>query len=231
MTEFTTWRSLVDGDEISDIPDSVVLSPEDNNLDEFTGSTANWSINSEDIIGPGDRVLRGVRGESEDPPNIYSTSGLESYPSQGQRMSVLIEIESADSDPDAGVLFGVQSDVDNNYEINLDPNADELSIKKDVEEGGFFDSVLATTNAAISYDEPYRIEWDWKTNDEIDVKLYDFVEPYDEPADESDEIASVSANDDSYSDGGVGFQVGARVPGDDDSPARFDEYWIRSQID
>ena len=30
MTEFTTWRSLVDGEEISAIPDSVVSRPDDN---------------------------------------------------------------------------------------------------------------------------------------------------------------------------------------------------------
>ena len=39
MTEFTTWRSLVDGDEISDIPDSLELQLVAEDID---GSTGEW---------------------------------------------------------------------------------------------------------------------------------------------------------------------------------------------
>ena len=45
MTEFTTWRSLVDGEEISAIPDSVVSRPDDN--DNFDSSSSKLGVQFE----------------------------------------------------------------------------------------------------------------------------------------------------------------------------------------
>ena len=47
MTEFTTWRSLVDGEEIATIPDSVVSRPDDDNsfsTTEFRGLQINSDL-------------------------------------------------------------------------------------------------------------------------------------------------------------------------------------------
>ena len=66
MTEFTTWRSLVDGDEISDIPDSVVLNIKASDYDSTNNKyVANIGPDVPDVGGNPTKTTDTVAGSSD----------------------------------------------------------------------------------------------------------------------------------------------------------------------
>jgi len=151
----------------------------------------------------GDRYLRGESSSPEGSnPNFLSLSGLNYYPSRGDKIQYYTKYEGRST---SRFQFGVQS-WDNNsregYRVSLNArdgpgsrNPDSLVLLKhenDTEE------VLATEDASLTN---YRGEWlrtvvDW--GDSIRVTVYDSND---------DDLATLSVRDTTYSEGGIGFTL------------------------
>ena len=209
MSDFTTWRSLVDGEEIGVIPDAVVEDFERSNpLDDYSGDLTNYSVQSTTTF-EGDNALIGENRAGE----IISTSGLDAYPQAGEIFSYRTRIQG--DRPISVGLFGVQ-DTDNYYGAYI--NKDELRLLKD-ELGGALDDSAISIATDIWY--LIRVYWDVDGNDEITVELWE-----DEPINERGEgtlVDSVTATDAEYKTGGIGFFNFH----DQNSPGEsFWDYWI-----
>ena len=195
---------------IDAIPD-IVLLPETNDLNNFSGDTGEFSIQDSVNFGTGDLTLQG-NSVSGDDKEINSTSGLDTYPSVNQKLSVLTQM---DSDGRSITRFGVQ-DSSNHYGLFIDPNGNFRILKNG--------SALASNDGqSISGDTVYRKLWYWRdTEPNIEFELY--LESDDPETDEP--IASVTANDTEYTSGGIGFTASNSSGG-----ATADNYWANYQIE
>ena len=127
MTEFTEWRSLVDGERISAIPDSVVLQyfatevdggdaawPDDKGTENMTLTGGE----SNEALSDGAEAL-GFDGNDDkgliDVPDDFDGDGLEAFS---------LEIAFETTDTGRNRLFGCRND-DGNQRIELLINADE----------------------------------------------------------------------------------------------------------
>ena len=88
MTEFTTWRSLVDGANISAIPDKTILQPNSDDLTHFSGDTGDFDINDNNPLFEGPLSLKYPQDGSV--LTITSSSGLENYPQVGKTHSFFV---------------------------------------------------------------------------------------------------------------------------------------------
>ena len=191
MSDFTTWRSLVDGEEIGVIPDSVVL-PEENDLDNFDGDTSVFEIVSGRQV-TGDFSLEGTPSFAD---NIRSQSGLNRYPEPGEKFACYLQ----EIDNDAGVLamFGVQ-DASNFYGFGF--RDDELVIHKD----GFSvsDNIGGEEQVSgLSDGEWFDLEVEWQSDGTITLSVFEIDQ---NSGDRQNLLGDVSATDTDYSSGGVGF--------------------------
>ena len=111
MTEFTTWRSLVDGEEIAAIPDTLVdnFEPDDGDpsgpygdgedlstyYSEMGDGLSEWDRTTDGIIGQ--KAAKRVNDGNE--PVIWSVpgDGLPNYPSEGDTVRYLIYTAQAQS--------------------------------------------------------------------------------------------------------------------------------------
>ena len=192
MTEFTTWRSLVDGDEISDIPDDPILRPESNDLDNFDGDLDNFSIEDSPTLTQ-DLVVRGDEPRDE---FAYSTSGLDVYPESGQKFAWYHRATSVLG----SLFFGVQdSDPTNNYVLYTN----DFELYKDGEEDGGRDGSLLDSgdDSELVEDEWFEFEVTWR-NDGIDIDAYEIDQS---TGDRGNKIATLSSSDTDYQEGGIGF--------------------------
>ena len=130
MTEFTAWRSLVDGEEIVGTPDTVVDDFEWGGpvSDRYSGETASYDINTDSPVLEGDFSLKGS-GESD---NIYSNEndGLDYYPEVGDEVWFWANPIENDCGP-AVLIFGTGGNpdfFDNGLAVELNDRDDEFSI-------------------------------------------------------------------------------------------------------
>ena len=102
MTEFTTWRSLVDGAEISDIPDGVVDNFEDADSDPagpyasgetvsdfYQGSTGSYERTTSDVV-EGSKALRDTDDDGTNSMWSVPGDGLPQYLSEGNTVEFLV---------------------------------------------------------------------------------------------------------------------------------------------
>ena len=215
MSNFTTWRSLVDGEEILAIPDSVVEDFERTNpLDDYFGDVGDFDVVDSDPI-EGDKTLETDRGAGQE---IISTSGLSDYPQRGDVFSCLIMATDSRGGPE--VIFGA-SDVDNFYDVRTEPGSDNIRLA--VTEGGSR-TTLDSASPSLDVGEVYDVGITWSENNDIDVSLYDWDETEFE---RGSALASLSANDDTHaSESGIGFRTAGN---DGQDPNRWDWYVIRDK--
>ena len=95
MTEFNTWRSLVDGTVISGIPDRTVLKPESDDLDSFTveaGTIDSWEINDNDPVFDEPLSLKFSQA-GDGTQSILSElgNGLDYYPEFGDAVWIWVQ--------------------------------------------------------------------------------------------------------------------------------------------
>jgi len=198
------------------IPDSVVDNFEDSS--DVDGATEPFGIYDEDetisdkyegdtgyfervtdYSATGDYSLH-IDDSSERYLAGSTDTGLPSTPSRGDTFEY--SIRSNDSNPwRVGLLFGIQ-DIssysgqypDDCYVVGFEETGnDDMSIVK--LDGGSI-SVLTTTSSGVSSDSWHRFEISWENDGDIDVTLYDGS---------GNSLASMSANDDDFDGGGVGF--------------------------
>ena len=184
----------------SAIPD-IVLLPEDNDLDNFTGDTNNFSIETSPTITT-DRCLQ-YSGQNDSDERIISQSGLNRYPARGEQFSLYVNTD--DNGPRPRLLFGVENS-DNYYQISLFPDIsnDQLRLLR-VEDGS--STTLAEDDANINESAWFEIEVDWQESNDITVRAYEVDQ---DNGSRQQMLNEISANDGTYSDEtGIGLETGS----------------------
>ena len=235
MTEFTTWRSLVDGAEISAIPDAVVEDWERSNpLDDWSNDTAEFAVSTTDPI-EGEASLESVNGNAN--TIITKSSGLEETPSKGRVFSsVLRDPGGGDILPGFAYGWGGSSGNWQGYEAFLVPSGDEVTLRR-YDGGALGDSDsfsnILNVDFSASTQTAYEVEVEWhdgsgsEPDNEHVVTVYD----YDTSASEDDargaELGSASVNDDSYISG----EIAVITESSGDAGVMHDRYWVLGDVE
>ena len=231
MVDFTggTWRSLVDGAEISAIPDSEVDSFEqyepggDNNLsDNYFGDTGNFEIHTDsDPVSPIYDSTQSLHVEESDGTNVAigSQTGLDNYPEVGDTFELYVYIQDATEENRAMAWYAVQDSSfstrpDDAYALRFDFSENVFELTR--MENGNFNTVFDESVTWTDWDGDWlHVEVDWQNDGDHDILVEDLDET---------EIVSASANDDTFSDGGIGF--GINSSGGDTLGMNFDNWFI-----
>ena len=200
MSNFTTWRSLVDGEEILAIPDSAVFHPDDNDLDNFQGDTGDFSIDSSPAL-PDLETGKSINGDGRE---ISSTSGLDSYPEQGQQFACYLYAESGGPTPAMTWAVQTAGSEDDMYNMFFREDDEELEIRK--RENGSSTPLAENTDVGVTDGEWYDLEVDWETDGTITGRIYDVDQSTGE---RQSELGSVSATDTTFDSGGAGIRRGS----------------------
>ena len=189
MTEFTEWRSLVDGEQIRAIPDDPVFRPDDNDLDKFDGDLGDFDI----VESPTMVEDRSLKFAETGDATIFSTNEDYEFIKRGYAFEWYYQEE--ESTALAGPAFG--DSINNFYAVGLGSN-DEIRIYKS-EDG----SVEIEQTVSIDSFDPNeavigRVEWQ---SDEI------FVEAFatDENLEKDDSLGTATLSDNDYDGPGLGF--------------------------
>lgn len=155
----------------------------------YTGNTSQFSQNST-TVKQGSFSIRGLTSGTEH--RIVSTSGLDKYPDQGDTWQLWVNTGEANF---LRTEFAVQ-DADNLYSIVLGANSDDLILRERASGSETaLDSATVTELAANTW---FQIQVDWGTNNDINVTLLN---------ESGGQLATISANDGTFTDGGIGFAL------------------------
>ncbi len=159
---------------------------EDGDISEYSSSTGSYSTTTS-------TVKNGSYALSWDGSNgagIYSTTGLDNYPAQGDVYKGHVYQNSGD---DPKVYFGL-SDFDNTYFVNVRMDDGRFVIQK--RDGGNQSSIASDTSISGITGEWLEYEIDWQTDGTISATLY--------RADGS-QMTNISGTDTTFSGGGIGW--------------------------
>jgi len=253
MVDFTggTWRSLIDGSEVSAIPDSGVLIDNfedddgdpifhdgdgneiagpygdgDSLSDFYSGNVGDFSRVSSDVLEGGNALQKDK--DSSDDDGIYSLDGdgLPYYPEPGDVFACLLRDDSDRHIP--YFCWGVQDDPREGYVAAIDEGGDEgfrLGILEDDESSVDYKE---TTSQSIVAGDWYDVELEWGTDGEIIATLYsideDEFDPEDPPSDwrESEE-STLSFSDTNFEDN-RGIQFSSAIGRSSTTLTGFDYY-------
>jgi len=206
-----THEFTVNGEEISievnEIPDSVVEQFDSGNLSNYSGDVGGFDVNQNSPVFIGDNSLKTPGGSSD----IVSTSGKDTFPQQGDRFSQRVHYDGGSGR--TNMVFGVQ-DIDNFYLVQVQTGE---NIDIFVQDGGSFTSIADTTTPSLSNNEWLEFEIEWLTDGTINFELFG---PSDETSEKGSSLANLSANDTTFTDGGIGFRH------NNDGTFAFDYYVI-----
>jgi len=208
MGRFSKWRSLVDGEEISALPDSVVDQFEkyepggskqlSDNYSTQRGSLSDWEISTTTVI-EGDQSLLTDGSAVE----LYSNSsdGLNYYPTRGDTVDFWLQLESTSARLRVALFAesaGSGSDLRDwdGYAFQLDPSDDLISI--DELSNGSSTEIASESNISWVTDSwlACRVT---ATSDEITFTVSDDEEIG------GDTLADLQANDSSHDGSGIGY--------------------------
>ena len=200
----------------SSITDTFIVGDdfEDADIAEYSGDTGKFVVDGTYAFGgsygldnTGNETLRAVDG-------IYDTTATTS---QGEIIRYMQYVNTSGGGDEVCTMFAVQDpgSGNNNYAVCTEqvPGTDRISLARDVVETDTSGTVLASTS--VTYTSGwYEIEIDWQTSDDIDVTL----------SKDGVEVASITANDSTYTEGGIGFTYWFNGGG-------WDGYTSRARVD
>ena len=218
MTEFTEWRSLVDGAVIAAIP-GILVDNWNNEDDEEEPGIYNdiglsdvysldvdrfSRVTDESVIG--DFALS--RSDDGDEPVILSWpgDGLNRYPDAGETVQYLIKDPGEDLLPQPCLMAG--TDVSSDQAYWFEWRSGEIAIAKhDVDDPDAVNANrLSSTSVSTDFEEYHVCEVSLPTSSDDEI-LYEVYE-HDGDGEKGDFVDSVSANDnDLVGNRGVGFSV------------------------
>lgn len=168
---------------------------EDADLSEYQGDVGDIDVTVQGIVVKDGRYAlqlpTGAVGSSDD-TLIYSfpSDGLPIYPEPGDKFETGIYVTDFAADP--VFCFGLQSSIDF-YFVRLGAGEDDLAVGK---LDGDVETEFDTTSVTIPEDEWITVEIAWRPDGNIEVDLKDASDTV---------IASVSAKDDTFGSGGIGW--------------------------
>jgi hypothetical protein len=184
----------------SAIPDSVVDNFEDilyedagKTLSDFySGDLSNFERQTTTVFN-GTYALRCIANGGF--YEIDSFSGLQNYPSPGDSFELRMLLDGID-DEDFRFDFGFQ-DKDNYYSINISPNTGSYRLEK--REGGS-EGALDSKSMSFNANVWYKVTTSWGTSGSLSTTLED---------ESGNQLASLSANDSTFTNGGIQFKATA----------------------
>jgi len=189
------------------IPLNTVLATvddfEDNDIAEYTGDTGTYAVQSSTVY-EGSYALEASGGGL-----ITSTSGLGTYPSQGDVIGCRVR---GDSDF-GGIVYGVPSgsggSSPDGYLFHADVGKSTANIQR-INSGSF--TKLAETTGSIPTGEFLLFELDWTTDGNHLGSIYSAS---------GSKILDVSTQDDTHEGSGIGFRSGGA------GTHQFDQFHLR----
>jgi len=177
---------------------TTVDSFEDGDVSEYGGDTGIFTVNTNSPVFDGTESLKAVDNSSNSSKDISSTSGLGTYPAQGDTFRMNVQIR--ESRNIAMLTYGVQTEGSFNdlYGLNLNGNNDDLILF--VRNGGS-QTNLASTNYSPPVGTELVFEVEWTTNGDHTGRVLD--------TDGSTLAGPISATDTTYTSGGVGVFAGS----------------------
>ena len=221
MTEFTTWRSLVDGEEIVAIPDGVVDNFEDADADpagpyedgegitdyyshQFPTDPVQYERTTDDVE-EGSHALSRI-GEEEGRSNIVSwpDDGLPTYPDFGDTVAWLIRDPGSGTSP-AFMPAVVDESPPKGYAYKIYPEDNVIQIWKE-NDLTVDDSDEQIASESVTHSEG---TWYWcegvipdPAENDLEFSLYEL----ESDLSRGDHLATVSGSDPDYTDGeGIGW--------------------------
>ncbi|MFT7506930.1 MAG: hypothetical protein ACI92I_000066 [Acidimicrobiales bacterium] len=169
---------------------------EDGDIAEYSGDTGKFAVDATFAFGgsygldnTGSEGLQAIDG-------IYNHTSATT--SQGEIIRYMQYIDTSGGGDEVCTLFAVQDpgSGNDNYAVCTEqvPGTDRISLAKNVVDVDSSGTILASTSVAYTSGW-YEVEIDWQTNDNITVTL----------SKDGSEVASTTANDNSYTQGGIGF--------------------------
>lgn len=174
FTRFTpvdTYRSFTGNTpESADIIDSF----EDGALNEYDGETSAYTVSSVPNAADGQNVIR-FTDTSTNYREIYSTSGLPIYPSQGDVIHYNVRSNVSTGSPEnvySHLQFGYQ-DTNNLYKTEIQHAEEKWTLY--IRQGGAYYKLDGdnTISGGLSADTWYQVEIDWGADGNITARLYD----------------------------------------------------------
>ena len=193
MVDFTggTWRSLIDGSEVSAIPDGLILYPEEDDLDNFIGDVSAFDINdTAPIYDPiGDVDNNGLSLKLPSATNtIGSLSGLRHYPQTDQRFRFAYNFSDGSVD-NIDIMYSSENGdySGGGYELVIS-GSDNRILLRPRDNGSATDT---TINASITHNdnEFYVLDLLHESNGDVTLDVFD--------KDGNSAISSATGNDSS----------------------------------
>lgn len=184
----------------SAIPDSVVLKPESNDLDNFGGDTAGFDINSNSPVFDGSLSIK--YSQSTETRFIGSISGLANYPRIGATHSFFInpQFTTGPTDAQARVFFGhdSESSMGNGYAALIDESNRRFSFFR-IDSGGFTNLVEET---GVVIDDWMAVDVLHESDGTLTGKLYDASSQTADTYREGTQLSEISVSDSTHLTGG-----------------------------
>lgn len=195
LTNLTTTGSGDSGSVV--LETGSIVADFESDLSNWNGDTDAYSTTTQ-FATNGDQGLHATVSNSSTNYLLFSTSGLDTYPSAGQTVSA--DVQLTDTDDLSAIYFGVQDNPSGaaaegyRVELRADNNGVQL-LKGD----GSSSTTLESANADLDQhlNERLTVSVDWGTDGSMNVSV--------EAADGT-VLASFSASDSTYTDGGVGVR-------------------------
>jgi len=184
VTEIT-----VDGDTVFTAGPTIIDDFESGNLNAYQGNLNNYTLDSGASAIDGNFSLRTTARSSE---AIYSLSGLANYPERGDTFEFKVTSPGGDNNQ-SGMLFGVQSNPNNNYYAQV--GRGDFRFIKDKNVNDDSGTILTLDGSGLGASEPYRCVVDWGQST-ITVNWFDAND---------NNLVTQSVNDTTYSSGGIGW--------------------------
>ena len=190
-------------------PANPVDTFEDDNLTEYTDTSANYTIQT-------GTVKEGQRALQVDPDNtpMYSSSGLDNYPAQGDSFSLWVRTANI-TDEWLYVFFAGSTGIDDHYRLFCRWPDDTFRIRTDANV-----DVCQTGNLGLSTDTWYKVIVQWDDGSTFGGSAGDF-DLFVENA-SGTQIGSASGNDTSYTGGNIGY----RNTNSSTSDSMYVDHWI-----
>ena len=219
MVDFTggTWRSLIDGSEVSAIPDTDIAQFESGTLHpSFEGDAGDFVVNSDPPLLTGDFSVKETSGDGG--KYIHSRSGLDNYPRLDTRFALYVQ--GSGGIVDIGFLNG--GSVGDFYTVGLSIANNELLLIR-LDGGSRTELSSRTSLPTISADTWYDLEAEVLSDGTITGRVFEVDQSSGDR--QGSALGDISATDTTHTNEGLGLSQFAS-----DSDYAYDNYRLLEDL-
>ena len=217
------------------IPDSVVDNWEDDDLTEWSNTSAVATTSTSPVLeGSVSLQIQSPLSSAGDRPYSLLGDGLDYYPQKGDKFSVLLR-GSTDADVPA-FCWGVATNTNglDGYELFHHPNYNDYGLRR-LDDGSLTEVSRPSASLATDQTHEYEVQWHDGSGTQPDNTIEITVYETDETADltsnlgRNSEVDSITVSDATYAaNDGVGISnASGKVSGTN----RIDRYWHLGSVE